>query len=173
MQFIFMEGKSMFVQSFEALSQFAETILPGDHSMVREVELAEQQPKVYVERYASRLRRRGMVTPQPGLAFIAFVDGLWERGYLKEISWQEEPQDLVANLQPMIERALPGQFDWSWLNYAVWEDQTTDLLLRSGRVYTSKVTCWSPSIWIRIPTRSSWCQRRNGMPAGAWPCRPG
>ncbi|MEA4907154.1 MAG: hypothetical protein VB089_06035, partial [Anaerolineaceae bacterium] len=75
--------------------------------------------------------------PQPGLAFIAFVDGLWERGYLKEISWQEEPQDLVANLQPMIERALPGQFDWSWLNYAVWEDQTTDLLLRAigARLY--------------------------------------
>lgn len=84
------------------LYELVETLAPDDPTLLEEVRLAVDDPAGYVRRFRERLTLRGISKPEPGLPWIALVDGLAERGRLVEFDWREDPGAIMDGLDDVL-----------------------------------------------------------------------
>ncbi len=82
--------------------ELVEELAPDDPSLLDEVRLAVDDPADYVRRFRERLALRGIRKPEPGLPWIALVDGLEERQRLAEFDWKEDPVAIMDGLDDIL-----------------------------------------------------------------------
>jgi hypothetical protein len=111
------------------VTELASHLMAEDPSLVEEIRLALVSPGEYVSRFQERLRGRSIEKPQSDLPWIALVDGLEDRGRLRELDWKEAPEDVTWK----IDHSLPDhpvQADrWAWVATAEWEEKLPHDLL--------------------------------------------
>ncbi len=71
------------------------SIFTSDTSLLKEVELAIDNPGQYVKNYSSLLQERGITKPIENLLWLALVNGLSIRKLLYELDWKDDPEELV------------------------------------------------------------------------------
>jgi hypothetical protein len=84
------------------LYELVEKLAPNDLSLLDEVRLAVDDPADYVRRFRERLALRGISKPEPGLPWIALVDGLAERSRVVEFDWKEDPGAIMDGLDDIL-----------------------------------------------------------------------
>lgn len=116
----------------EKLLLLARQLLPEDPAYEVEVRLALEDCAGYVERFREQLQGRGITKPEPGLPWIALVDGLWSRKKLVEIDWREAPEEIIEQLDPLLDEYGSRPNRWEWADQE--EDWDTEaFLLEIGR----------------------------------------
>jgi hypothetical protein len=109
--------------------ELASHLLAEDPSLAEEVRLALVSPDAYFSRYRERLSGRGIEKPQSDLPWIALVNGLEDRGRLRELDWKEAPDDVTWKIDHLL-RDRPLQPDrWAWVATAEWEEKLPHDLL--------------------------------------------
>ena len=114
----------------EKLIELARLLLPDEDAYPKEVALAVKDPARYVTKFHDRLEGRGISEPQPDLPWLALVDGLWARGKLAEIDWRGSPKEIVDELDPLVEPALPNGDRWDWMDDGDWEEAEAEMFLK-------------------------------------------
>lgn len=104
-------------------------LMAEDPSLAQEVRLAIVSPDEYVSRFQERLGERGIAKPRSDLPWIALVDGLEDRGRLRELDWKEAPEDVAWKVDLLLPNQ-PAQPDrWTWIATTEWEDKLPHDLL--------------------------------------------
>lgn len=113
------------------LYQLIEELAPNDPSLLDEVRLAVEDTADYVRRFRDRLALCGISKPEPGLPWIALVDGLAERSRLAEFDWREDPGDVLEGLDDIL-----GEDSLDWDSILTEDDEELpcgELLQRVAR----------------------------------------
>jgi hypothetical protein len=95
--------------------------LADDASLTQEITLAVERPGDYVDRFAERLRYRGITKRRfdaSGLPWIALVDGLAERKRLGEIDAKSPGDQTMEAMQTIVPDG-----DWAWLITDAWVEK--------------------------------------------------
>jgi hypothetical protein len=96
--------------------ELAGLLMPADPSLVEEVRLAIVSADEYVGRFQERLRDRGIKEPRSDLQWIALVDGLENRGRLRELGKKEAAEDIAWKIDNDLLPDRPVQPDrWAFL----------------------------------------------------------
>ena len=76
-----------------------EQLCPGDLSLSQDVELSILDPSAYLKKFDDTLWERGIEDPSRIHPWLAMVDGLASRGYLREFDWKLEPNEIAFQLE--------------------------------------------------------------------------
>lgn len=87
-----------------------------DPSLMEEVRLAIVNPDEYVSRFQERVRDRGIEERRSDLPWIALVNGLEDRGRLRELGKKEAAEDIARKIDNDLLPDRPIQPDrWAFL----------------------------------------------------------
>jgi hypothetical protein len=103
--------------------ELASNLMAEDPSLAQEVQLAIVSADEYVSRFQERLRARGINKPQSDLPWIALVNGLEDRGRVRELDWKEAPEDVAWKIDHLLANQPPQPGRWAWMASAEWEDK--------------------------------------------------
>ena len=80
-------------------NELCEQLCPGDSTLLKEVELSISDPAAYFENFSDVLVERGIEDPSEVDSWLALVDGLARRGYLREEDWKLEAEEIAFQLE--------------------------------------------------------------------------
>jgi len=83
----------------EALVRLAAILCPGDAKLLEEVLLAAEHPKEYFAKFEDDLFERGIETPERVSFWLALVDALAKRKYVREVDWKDQGIELAHTLR--------------------------------------------------------------------------
>jgi len=71
------------------------TLFIKEDSLANEVRLAHHQPLNYLNQFKEELQERGVEKPLQTLPWLALVDGLQRRGFLQELDWKDDAEEVI------------------------------------------------------------------------------
>ena len=96
--------------------ELAGRLMPTDPSLMEEVRLAVVSADEYVGRFQERLSDRGIDEPRSDLPWIALVNGLENRGRLRELGKKEAAEDIARKIDNDLLPDRPVRPDrWAFL----------------------------------------------------------
>lgn len=76
-----------------------EHFCPNDQSLFEEVELSLSNPEGYFENFEEALWERGIEVSSSVKPWLALIDGLQSRSYLREFDWKLDAAELALQLE--------------------------------------------------------------------------
>jgi hypothetical protein len=103
----------------DEIIELAGRLMTRDPSLREEVRLAIVSADAYVSQFQERLRDRGIEEPCSDLPWIALVNGLEDRGRLRELSKKEAVEDIASKIDNNLLPDRPVEPDrWAFLAQA-------------------------------------------------------
>ena len=111
------------------LIELASHLVAEDPSLAEDIRLAIVNPDEYVSSFRERLRGRSIEKPRSDLPWIALVNGLEDRGRLRELDWKEAPDDVTWKVDHLLPDQPVRPDRWAWVATAEWEEKLPHDLL--------------------------------------------
>lgn len=81
--------------------EICEHLCPGDGSLCQDVKLSITNPQSYLEKFDDALWERGIEDSSFIQPWLALIDGLISRGYVCEMDWKLDPNELAFQLEQL------------------------------------------------------------------------
>lgn len=98
----------LFMQDMAHWQSLCDLLCPGDPSLAHDVLLAISDPAKYFVQFTDMLCERGIERAEEVSPWIALVDGLESRGYLKGFDWKLEVREVSLGLCRLVPCKLRG-----------------------------------------------------------------